>query len=405
MTLLAFLCNNEQVMSRNDTAPVSTPDHVESRLRQQELAARFGLFALGQEELRPVLDEACRVAAKGLEVHHAKLLQHETEHGDYLTVAGVGWRPGMVGVCRLGPGRESPAGFCVEAGEAVVSNHIQEERRFAVPLVLIEHGIHSAINVPVPAPAGGPARFWGVLEADGTGRDQFAQPDSAFLLLLAATLGTCIERDARRAELLRLTEERNAERDLLVQEVHHRVKNSLQLVTALLTTQARGSDVPAVREQLLEAAGRVATIGAVHGRLYRDGSGEEADAAAYLAGLVEDLRRSMSDAAAGRTVTLDAPPMRLPADRLTPLGLIATELVTNALKYGEGQVQLTVQPTGSGIEIACEDEGQGFPETFDPRRSRGLGMRLVAALAKGADPVRVDRSVPHSRVVVTVAQA
>ena len=109
----------------------------------------------------------------------------------------------------------------------------------------------------------------------------------------------------------------------------------------------------------------------------------------------------MSDAA-GRTVALDAPPLRLPADRLTPLGLIATELVTNALKYGQGRVRLVVRPTEAGIEIACEDEGPGFPETFDSRRSRGLGMRLVAALAKGADPVRVDRSVPHGRVVVTV---
>jgi len=241
-----------------------------------------------------------------------------------------------------------------------------------------------------------------VLEADSTGRSRFTQPDSAFLLLLVATLGACVERDARRAELRRLTEGRDAERDLLDQEVHHRVKNSLQLVTALLTTQARGSEVPAVREQLLEAAGRVATIGAVHERLYRDGSGEEADAAAYLAGLVEDLRRSMSDAAAGRTVALDAPPLRPAADRLTPLGLIATELVTNALKYGQDRVRLVVRPTEAGIEIACEDEGPGFPETFDSRRSHGLGMRLVAALAKGADPVRVDRSVPHGRVVVTV---
>ena len=186
--------------------------------------------------------------------------------------------------------------------------------------------------------------------------------------------------------------------------MHHRVKNSLQLVTSLLSTQARGSDVPAVREQLLGAAGRVATIGAVHERLYRDGSGDEADAVAYLAGLVEDLRRSMSDAAAGRTVALDAPPLRLPADQLTPLGLIATELVTNALKYGGGRVRLVVRPTEAGIEIACEDDGLGFPEAFDPRRSRGLGMRLVAALAKGADPVQVDRSVPHGRVVVTVTQ-
>jgi len=290
-------------------------------------------------------------------------------------------------------------------GEAVVADYLETERRFLVPPVLIEHGIHSAIHVPVPAPAGSPVRFWGVLAADSMGRDRFVQPDSAFLSLLSAALGACVERDARRAELHRLAADHEAERELLVQEVHHRVKNSLQLVTALLTTQARGSDVPAMREQLLEAARRVATIGAVHERLYRDGSGEEVDAAAYLAGLVEDLRRSMSDAAAGRTVALDAPPLRLPADRLTPLGLIATELVTNALKYGGGRVRLVVRPIGTGIEVACEDEGPGFPQAFDPRRSRGLGMRLVAALAKGADPVRVDRSVPHGRVVVTVIQA
>jgi len=209
-----------------------------------------------------------------------------------------------------------------------VAEYLETERRFLVPPVLIEHGIHSAIHVPVPAPTGGPVSSWGVLAAESMGRDRFVQPDSAFLLLLSAALGACVERDARRAELHRLAADHEAERDLLVQEVHHRVKNSLQLVTALLTTQARGSDVPAMREQLLEAARRVATIGAVHERLYRDGSGEEVDAAAYLAGLVEDLRRSMSDAAAGRTVALDAPPLRLPADRLTPLGLIATELVT-----------------------------------------------------------------------------
>ncbi len=387
----------------NDAALVPAPDHVELRLHQQELAARFGLFTLGQDELQPVLDEACRVAAEGLGVHHAKLLRHDRERGDYLTVAGVGWRPGVVGVCRLGLSRESPAGFCVELGEEVVFNYLDEEQQFAVPLVLAKHGIHSAINVPIPAPAGDPTRSWGVLEADGTGRRRFTQPDSTFLLLLAATLGACVERDARRAELRHLAERRDAERDLLVQEVHHRVKNSLQLVTALLTIQARGADAPGVREQLLEAAGRVATIGAVHERLYQDGSGEEADAAAYLASLVEDLRRSMSDAAAGRTVALDVPPLRLPADRLTPLGLIATELVTNALKYGEGRVRLVVRPVGAGIEVACEDEGPGFPEGFAPCRSRGLGMRLVAALAKGADPVQVDRSVPHSRVVVTVA--
>jgi hypothetical protein len=82
------------------------------------------------------------------------------------------------------------------------------------------------------------------------GRDRFVQPDSAFLSLLTATLGACVERDARRAELRRLAADHEAERDLLMQEVHHRVKNSLQLVTTLLMIQARGSDEPTVHEQL-----------------------------------------------------------------------------------------------------------------------------------------------------------
>jgi len=147
------------MMPHNDAAPVPASDHVELRLRQQELAGRFGLFALGQVELQPVLVEACRVAAEGLRVGHAKLTWCDAERGDFLVVAGVGWQPGVVGVYRLGPGRESPAGFCVEVGEAVVSNHLEKERQFAVPLVLVKHGIHSAINVPIPAPVGGPDHF------------------------------------------------------------------------------------------------------------------------------------------------------------------------------------------------------------------------------------------------------
>lgn len=398
-----------------DFVPVAAPpsSDLELRLRQQDLAGRFGLFALRQDKLQPVLDEACRVAAEGLGVGHAKALRFELEGGDFLTVAGVGWHPGVVGTCRLRPGRGSPAGYACDTGEAVVSNSLEQERRFTVPPVLAEHGIRSVINVPVPTPAGVPASFWGVLEADCTGRDVFSEPDTAFLRLLAATLGASVEREARQAELHRVAEAREAllrDKDLLMQEVHHRVKNSLQLVNALLATQARAMQLPEARDGLLEAAQRVRTIGAVHERLYQGGSVEKADAAAYLEGLVDDLRRSMSDAAAGRTVELDVPPppLRLPADRLTPLGLIAAELVTNALKYGRGRVRLAVRPVPGvpgGIEVACEDEGPGLPHDFDPRRSRSLGMRLIAALAKGADPIRVDRASPGSRVVVTVTPA
>lgn len=99
------------------------------------------------------------------------------------------------------------------------------------------------------------------------------------------------------------------------------------------------------------------------------------------------------------------PPLRLPADRLTPLGLVAAELVTDALKHGRGRGRLSVRPAAGvpgGVEVACEDEGPGLADDFDPRRSRGSGMRPIAALAKGPEPIRLDRVAPYARVAVTL---
>ena len=89
---------------------------------------------------------------------------------------------------------------------------------------------------------------------------------------------------------------------------------------------------------------------------------------------------------------------------MTPLGLIVSELMINAIKYGEGPVRVGLRRVPAGLEVVVEDGGRGFPDSFDPRRRSGLGMRLISALAKGEgnEAIRVDRDVPHSRVVVTI---
>lgn len=367
--------------------PDSTPAELRLRLRQQELATGFGLFALEQDELQPVLDEACRVAAEGLQTRFAKVMRWRPDAGDFLTVAGVGWRPGVVGVVRLGPGRLSPAGYVFETGAPAVSNDLAVETRFRVPDVLVEHGIRSAINVPIR----GRDALYGVLEMDGTARVAFCAADLAFLQALANTLSATVERDARRAELAQVAQAKDRllrDKDLLMQEVHHRVRNSLQLVHTLLLLQARAGGTDA-RGALAAAAQRVMTVAAVHERLYRGGSVTEADAAEYLGGLVDDLRRSLVEPA-GRGIELAAEAMLLPADQLTPLGLVTTELVTNALKYGRGQIRLSVRRGAGVVEISERDEGPGLPPGFDPARSQGLGMRLILALAKGRDAIRVE---------------
>jgi two-component sensor histidine kinase len=386
-------------MSESRGVPSHDAAELALRLRQQELIAGFGLLALRELDQRRLLDEVCRLAAEGMGSRFAKVLEYDATRGDFLLCAGIGWRPGVVGHARIEAGTGSAAGFALTSGQPVLSNELASESRFRTPALLREHGIARALNVVLRGE--GPA--WGVLEVDRADGGTFAERDIAFLQALANTVSVARERAEGRAALLEAGAAKDAllrEKDLLMQEVHHRVRNSLQLVQTLLSLQARGQDA-ALADHLREAATRVRTIAAVHGRLYQGGSVTESDAALYVAGLIADLRTSLADAVTDRDVVLDSPAMVLPADRLTPLGLVTTELVTNALKYGAGRVLVRLEPVGDVLVVTVEDQGPGFPPDFDPQAGRGLGMRLVTAMARGGDDtVTIDRSVPHARIHV-----
>ena len=119
------------------------------RLRQQELVASFGCFALETDDLQAILDEASRVAALGLETSFAKVLQCLADEKAFLVRSGVGWKPGVVGHARVGNDVQSPAGYAFRTGEPVLSNDLASEPRFRTPKLLADHGIRSAINVLV----------------------------------------------------------------------------------------------------------------------------------------------------------------------------------------------------------------------------------------------------------------
>lgn len=372
--------------------PNLSPDELAVRLYQQEQVAEFGLFALSNPSLDAILDQACIVASDGLQTDFAKVLRYRPDTNDFLVAAGVGWKPGTVGHATLGGELDSPAGYALHTGQPTRAKDLATEARFRIPALLAEHGIRSAINVPL----GGLANtHFGVLEVDSTKRYEFVEADTAFMQTLANVLGAAVTR----AEAERAKDGLLHEKDMLMQEVHHRVKNSLQLVRTLLQLQARAAS-PETREQLDEASRRIMTIGTVHQRLYEGGSVAETDAAAYLRAVLGDMQAMLDGDARGRALVLDSGPITLPADSVTPLGLIVSELVTNALKHGDGTVTISLHPVQAGVEIVVEDEGPGF--TFRPGMPSGLGMRLMTALAKGnpAEAVRVDTSAPNSRVVV-----
>jgi PAS domain S-box-containing protein len=176
-------------------------------------------------------------------------------------------------------------------------------------------------------------------------------------------------------------------KEALLHEVSHRVKNSLQLVTALLSLQAAQTAEPNARYSVIAARNRIAVVAGVHRRLHWENGGDRIDIAGYLGALVEETM-SGSPRAPLAEVSIVAPePVTVSLTSAVPLALILSELVCNAVNHGirddGGKIEVAMHP-GERLVATVRDDGVGLPAEFDPRTSRGLGMRIVAALGRQA---------------------
>lgn len=171
-------------------------------------------------------------------------------------------------------------------------------------------------------------------------------------------------------------------REMLLKEVHHRVRNSLMLVSSFVMLQARGADLK-TRAALERVQARVMSIGMVHETLYAGSDLSLLDLSEYLDRLVPELSASLGAAERGIVLTTDVQGVRLSSDQATTVGLIVSEAVTNAVKYAfegrDGSVQVTARLTGAGdVHLAVKDDGIGRSETSSP----GLGSQLLVSLAR-----------------------
>jgi GAF domain-containing protein len=182
--------------------------------------------------------------------------------------AGVGWKPGYVGIARAGADLAGLAGYAFHTGISFISNHLERETRFRTPHILADHGIKRAINVLLRR---GEEKF-GVLEVDTPVPGCFNEADIAFMQGFANLLGVAIERqdseDALRSSDVRLRQALENQ-EVMIKEINHRFKNSLCIVAGLLHIQARGSEKDDVRRALKDAENRVQAIATVHDRLWR----------------------------------------------------------------------------------------------------------------------------------------
>lgn len=176
------------------------------------------------------------------------------------------------------------------------------------------------------------------------------------------------------------------ERDLLMREIHHRVKNSLMMTSSLLNLQGRRFHDPEVREAFAAIKGQLHSIGLVHEALYNGSSLEAVDVQAYLERLLGELAKAYGSDARRIALNLVAEPLLLAPHQTTPLGLIVAEGVTNAFKHAfgaEGDGQITVQvrlANPDEILLEIRDDGEGY-RTVASSTETGLGSRLIEALA------------------------
>jgi two-component sensor histidine kinase len=292
--------------------------------------------------------------------------------------AGVGWHDGIVGRATLGTDLESPSGFALRTGKPVISNHLENEQRFRTPELLVQHGIRRAMNVILQ----GDGSPYGVLEVDSRAEGEFSQNDIAFLQGAANILGMAIEQQQYQRKLQAALDRHQ----VLLREVNHRVKNSLQVVSSMLHLQANAAGDQNLSETLNDAASRVNAVGRAYERLAYTADYENIDLIEYLCQIINDLEPTVAPC----KIRFDAPEaIRFTADRAILIGLIITELVSNAGKYaypnragGLIWVRVSLQTDNEAIAISIRDEGVGLPPGFDQAASKRLGTRLVNALSK-----------------------
>lgn len=177
------------------------------------------------------------------------------------------------------------------------------------------------------------------------------------------------------------------EKEVLLQEIHHRVKNNLQIIDSLLQMQYRRTQEPNAAAILLESQHRIKSIALVHEKLYRSDDLAHIDFSDYVRSLVANLIDSYQTSSSRVTVLTQISNIVLNIDQAIPCGLIINELVSNAFKYAfpenqTGQIQISLEVSAPGwLTLTVADNGTGIPADIDLQKTKSLGLKMVRGLA------------------------
>lgn len=281
-------------------------------------------------------------------------------------------------------------GLCASAimqdGPWLVDNAPLDPRTMSNPLVAGDFGLQFYLGIPLETRDGFKLGTLCVLDVKPhtVSQEQIANLESLARVVMDQLELRLTARQSIAALSIAVEQKEAAlnQAKLMSQEIDHRVLNSLNLIVSLLSVQSlqlRGT--PAAAE-LTKAAGKIMAVAQVHKHMQIDATVVTTDCADYLQRLCLDLREMLfkSDTA---TIRVNAVPLSLPSERIVRIGLIVNELVTNAVKQGASNLEVSLtQLNDTDYSLSVTDDGHGLPADFAPDDMAGLGMKVVTSLVR-----------------------
>lgn len=404
VTVLMALCKHRAFSALDQQVQQRTEEllQTEARYRRLQVVAQLGLFALGTPNTQNVLQHAVELVTQVLEVEFAGVFELE-EPGDTLSLrAGVGWSPGWVGKASIATRGDGLIARVVSMNEPVHVRELASDYRFAEEPILGEHGVVSALCVPLQVAdlAGSPT---GVIGAYSSKRRLFSSGDANFLQAVAnvvstASLRSIAESQIRGAE--RMAEEQRVRASLAEQALHARdeflsvASHELRTPVAVLQLQLEAMRVlvkphealmPRVGHKLDKMSSTVARLAKLIegvldvsrialGRLQLDR--EHFD----LAQLIREVAQQHQEAArrVGCELRLELPPTLVGAWDRGRLDQVLRNLLSNALKFGAGKpIHVALAQQQERVRLSVHDQGVGF----DPAEVHRLVRRFERAVS------------------------
>jgi two-component sensor histidine kinase len=349
-------------------------DEAEKLRKQVSTLAEFGKDALRIDDVGALLQAATRLVSDAIDVELVKVLQILPDGETMLVRAGVNWSPGVVGHATIPANEDSAAGFALRTGEPVISENLETEARFRIPMLLTQHGVKSTVNVLIRGEGDKP---FGILEVDSQQFRSFAQDDVDFLQNYANLLSSAIKRVNAQAELA----ERAQHEKVLRHELQHRINNMLTTIRAIARrTRARSESLEEFARSFDD---RLAATARTHALLSRT------ETSAVPMHELLALELSAHGAVEGENLTQRGPELLIAAKQAQGLSMAFHELATNAVKHG------ALSADNGLIDIFWETEVSGAKNQLRIRwRETGVTIEREPA-RRGFGSDILERSIPH----------